>query len=161
MKKCAKIQIFKINHSRIENLGQKWRMRFFMAKNRLLFEIKLPLCTFIIKNILYINFAQPLYKTVYLAHLINSTSLLGKWNYIFHAAIALKEIELENSPANYSFLCFLKPIALLLTIGFFLFSRFVNYYTLATHNFTSQSNNVTFHHSRLMGVSDIENAVSI
>ena len=39
-------------------------------------------------------------------------------------------------------------------------SRFVSYYTLSTHNFTSPSNNVTFHHSRLMGVSDIENAVS-
>lgn len=36
---------------------------------------------------------------------------------------------------------------------------FVSYYTLSTHNFTSPSN-VTFHHSRLMGVSDIENAVS-
>ena len=33
LKKCAKIQIFKMKHSRIENLGQKWRMRFFMAKN--------------------------------------------------------------------------------------------------------------------------------
>ena len=43
MKKCAKIQILKINHSRIENSGQKWRMRFFMAKTQLLFEIKLPL----------------------------------------------------------------------------------------------------------------------
>ena len=43
MKKCAEIQIFKIKHFRIENLGQKWRMRFFIAKNQLLFEIKLLL----------------------------------------------------------------------------------------------------------------------
>ena len=41
----------------------------------------------------------------------------------------------------------------------FNFSRFVSYYTLPTHNLTSPSNNVTYHHSRLMGVSDIENAV--
>ena len=47
MKKCAKIQIFKIKHPRIENLGQKWRMRFFMAKNQLFFEIKLPLTYFL------------------------------------------------------------------------------------------------------------------
>ena len=37
-------QIFKIKHSRIGNSGQKWEMRFFMAKNWIVFEIKLPLC---------------------------------------------------------------------------------------------------------------------
>ena len=38
--------------------------------------------------------------------------------------------------------------------------RFVDYYTLPSNNFTLEANNVTFHHSRLMGASDIENAVS-
>ena len=38
-------------------------------------------------------------------------------------------------------------------------SRFVDFYTLPTHNLTA-FNNATFHHSRLMGVSDINNAVS-
>ena len=41
------------------------------------------------------------------------------------------------------------------------FCRFVDYYTLPSNNFTLEANNVTFHHSRLMGASDIENAVSI
>ena len=35
--------MFKIKHSRIENWGQKWMMRIFMAKKQLFFEIKLPL----------------------------------------------------------------------------------------------------------------------
>ena len=42
MRKSAKIQIFKIKPYMIENSWQKWRMRFFMAKNQILFEIKLP-----------------------------------------------------------------------------------------------------------------------
>ena len=39
-------------------------------------------------------------------------------------------------------------------------ARFVDVYTLNTQNLTQKYSNVTFHHSRLMGVSDIENAVS-
>ena len=34
-------------------------------------------------------------------------------------------------------------------------------FTLSTQNLTQDYSNVTFHHSRLMGVSDIKNAVSI
>ena len=41
-----------------------------------------------------------------------------------------------------------------------LFSRFVDFYTLPSNNFTLDANNVTYHHSRLMGASDVENAVS-
>ena len=37
--------------------------------------------------------------------------------------------------------------------------RFVDFYTLPSHNLTAQSSNATYHHSRLMGVSDIGNAV--
>ena len=40
-------------------------------------------------------------------------------------------------------------------------SRFVDVFTLSTQNLTQDYSNVTFHHSRLMGVSDIKNAVSI
>jgi hypothetical protein len=36
----------------------------------------------------------------------------------------------------------------------------VDFYTLHTHNLSLPVTNATFHHSRLMGVSDIENAVS-
>ena len=39
--------------------------------------------------------------------------------------------------------------------------RFVDFYTLPSHNLTAQSSNATYHHSRLMGVSDIGNAVRI
>ncbi len=40
--------------------------------------------------------------------------------------------------------------------------RFVDFYTLPSHNLTSQhGSNSTYHHSRLMGVSDIENADSL
>ena len=38
--------------------------------------------------------------------------------------------------------------------------RFVDFYILSSQNFTGNSN-ATYHHSRLMGVSDAENAVSI
>ena len=38
--------------------------------------------------------------------------------------------------------------------------RFVDVYTLSSQNLTQKYSNATFHHSRLMGVSDIENAVS-
>ena len=41
-----------------------------------------------------------------------------------------------------------------------IFFRFIDFYTLQSNNFTLDSNNVTYHHSRLMGASDIENAVS-
>ena len=38
--------------------------------------------------------------------------------------------------------------------------RFVDLYTLNTHNLSSKHLNTTFHHSRLMGASDIYNTVS-
>ena len=38
--------------------------------------------------------------------------------------------------------------------------RFVDMYTLNSHNLTSKYLNATFHHSRLMGASDIYNSVS-
>jgi hypothetical protein len=37
--------------------------------------------------------------------------------------------------------------------------RFVDYYTLPTYNITRDSMNTSYHHSRLMGVSDIHNTV--
>jgi hypothetical protein len=37
--------------------------------------------------------------------------------------------------------------------------RFVDYYTLPTYNITRDSLNTSYHHSRLMGVSDIHNTV--
>ena len=39
--------------------------------------------------------------------------------------------------------------------------RFVDYFTIPSYNLTSGTNNLTYHHSRLMGVSDIQNTVSI
>ena len=38
--------------------------------------------------------------------------------------------------------------------------RFVDIYTLHSQNLTTKYLNATFHHSRLMGVSDIYNSVS-
>ena len=38
LEKCAKIQIFKIKYSRIENSGQKWRMRFFYGQKSITFR---------------------------------------------------------------------------------------------------------------------------
>ena len=38
--------------------------------------------------------------------------------------------------------------------------RFVDMYTLNTHNLSTKYMNATFHHSRLMGASDIYNSVS-
>lgn len=40
-----------------------------------------------------------------------------------------------------------------------LYCSFVDFYTLPSHNLTLGGSNVTYHHSRLMGVSDINNAV--
>ncbi len=37
--------------------------------------------------------------------------------------------------------------------------RFVDFYTLPTYNITRDSMNTSYHHSRLMGVSDIHNTV--
>lgn len=36
----------------------------------------------------------------------------------------------------------------------------MDFYVLPTHNLSLPLKNATYHHSRLMGVSDIENAVS-
>jgi len=66
----------------------------------------------------------------------------------------------EDSDSDEFFLALrLSPVPEYLVKGyeFKMLNKFVDMYTLSTHNFTRKQTNVTYHHSRLMGVSDIEN----
>lgn len=67
-----------------------------------------------------------------------------------------------EDPSNKGFFIALRlspePEYLVKGYEFKMLNKFVDVYTLSTQNLTQKYHNVTYHHSRLMGVSDISNA---
>ncbi len=75
----------------------------------------------------------------------------------------LDQEEVEDEEDRFLVFLRLSPVPEYLVKGydFKMLNKFVDFYVMPTHNLSLPDvKNATFHHSRLMGVSDIENAVS-